>query len=112
VHSGGDRCRRAGLKELVGLTDGYRESELSWRELLVDLRQRGLEDQTSAARLVDQSGVAREERRDRGFDRLRQQRARAVPEDLGQRILRSILWATEADHVILVHGVSDPSAKG
>ena len=32
-----------GCKELVGLTDGYRESEQSWRELLVDLRHRGLE---------------------------------------------------------------------
>jgi len=32
-----------GRKELVGLTDGYRESEQSWRELLVDLRRRGLE---------------------------------------------------------------------
>jgi putative transposase len=32
-----------GRKELVGLSDGYRESEQSWRELLLDLRQRGLE---------------------------------------------------------------------
>ncbi len=32
-----------GRKELVGLSDGYRESEQSWRELLVDLRHRGLE---------------------------------------------------------------------
>jgi putative transposase len=32
-----------GRKELVGFTDGYRESEQSWRELLVDLRHRGLE---------------------------------------------------------------------
>jgi putative transposase len=32
-----------GRKELVGLADGYRESEQSWRELLVDLRHRGLE---------------------------------------------------------------------
>ncbi len=32
-----------GREELVGLTDGYRESEQSWRELLVDLRRRGLE---------------------------------------------------------------------
>jgi putative transposase len=31
-----------GRKELVGLSDGYRESEQSWRELLVDLRRRGL----------------------------------------------------------------------
>ncbi len=32
-----------GRKELVGLTDGYRETEQSWRELLVDVRHRGLE---------------------------------------------------------------------
>ena len=32
-----------GRKELVGLGDGYRESEQSWREPLVDLRRRGLE---------------------------------------------------------------------
>ena len=32
----------AGKKELIGITDGYRESEQSWRELLQDLRSRGL----------------------------------------------------------------------
>ena len=31
-----------GRKELVGLTDGVRESALSWRELLLDLKRRGL----------------------------------------------------------------------
>ena len=31
-----------GKKELVGVTDGYRESKLSWREMLLDLRRRGL----------------------------------------------------------------------
>ena len=30
-------------KELVGLWDGYRESEQSWKELLLDLKSRGLE---------------------------------------------------------------------
>jgi len=33
----------AGNKELVGLLDGYRESEQSWKELLLDLKRRGLE---------------------------------------------------------------------
>jgi transposase-like protein len=33
----------SGQKELVGLWDGYRESEQSWKELLVDLKSRGLE---------------------------------------------------------------------
>ena len=32
-----------GKKELLGVLDGYRESEQSWRELLVDLKKRGLE---------------------------------------------------------------------
>src|SRR5690242_21881000 len=31
-----------GKKELVGLTDGVRESVQSWRELLLNLRRRGL----------------------------------------------------------------------
>jgi transposase-like protein len=31
-----------GQKELVAVLDGYRESEQSWRELLVDSQQRGL----------------------------------------------------------------------
>ena len=32
-----------GKKELVGVQDGYRESEQSWKELLFDLKARGLE---------------------------------------------------------------------
>ena len=31
-----------GKKELIAITDGYRESEESWRELLLDVRSRGL----------------------------------------------------------------------
>jgi putative transposase len=31
-----------GRKELLGLTDGYRESEASWKDLLLDLKERGL----------------------------------------------------------------------
>jgi putative transposase len=31
-----------GKKELVAISDGYRESEQSWRELLLDLKARGL----------------------------------------------------------------------
>ena len=33
---------REGTKELIAITDGYRESEQSWRELLLDVRDRGL----------------------------------------------------------------------
>ena len=34
---------RDGQKELVAVQDGFRESEQSWHELLVDLKKRGLE---------------------------------------------------------------------
>lgn len=32
-----------GKKELIAVADGYRESEQSWRELLLDLRARGMQ---------------------------------------------------------------------
>jgi putative transposase len=32
-----------GKKELLAMADGYRESEQSWKELLLDLKQRGLQ---------------------------------------------------------------------
>ena len=31
-----------GNKELIAVNDGFRESKLSWKEMLLDLRQRGL----------------------------------------------------------------------
>ena len=36
-------------KELIAVLDGYRESEQSWIELLVDLKQRGLQLSPKAA---------------------------------------------------------------
>ncbi len=33
-----------GKKELVALEDGYRESEQSWKEILLDLKNRGLKN--------------------------------------------------------------------
>jgi len=33
-----------GNKELVAVSDGYRESKASWREVMLDLRRRGLKD--------------------------------------------------------------------
>jgi len=42
VPSGGDGGPAEGKKELVALTDGFRESEQSWKELLLDLPRRGL----------------------------------------------------------------------
>jgi transposase-like protein len=39
----------SGKKELVGLWDGYRESEQSWKELRLDLKQHGLQHSPSLA---------------------------------------------------------------
>lgn len=33
-----------GTKELIAVADGYRESELGWRDLMLDLKSRGLEE--------------------------------------------------------------------
>jgi putative transposase len=38
-----------GQKELIALADGYRESEQSWKELLLDCKARGLEVEPSLA---------------------------------------------------------------
>ena len=38
-----------GRKELIAVMDGYRESEQSWYELLIDLRQRGLAEAPKVA---------------------------------------------------------------
>ena len=38
-----------GRKELIAVADGYRESEQSWKELLLDVRARGLEIEPSLA---------------------------------------------------------------
>jgi transposase-like protein len=38
-----------GNKELLAITDGYRESKLSWRAMLLNLKRRGLEINPSLA---------------------------------------------------------------
>lgn len=38
-----------GRKELIAIHDGYRESEQSWRELIVDLKRRGLRSRPKLA---------------------------------------------------------------
>ena len=38
-----------GKKELIAITDGYRESEQSWKELLLDCKARGMEVEPSLA---------------------------------------------------------------
>ena len=47
-------CNLKGEKELLALSDGYRESELSWLEMLRDLKARGL---TSAPKLAIGDGA-------------------------------------------------------
>jgi transposase-like protein len=42
MHPGHHRREAEGKKELVGFTDGLRERSQSWRDLLLDLRRRGL----------------------------------------------------------------------
>ena len=42
MYFGADQRNPGGTKELIAITDGYRESEQSWRELLLDVRDRGL----------------------------------------------------------------------
>ena len=42
MHPGADGGDAEGRKELIAFADGYRESEQSWRELLLDLKWRGL----------------------------------------------------------------------
>jgi putative transposase len=43
-----------GKKELIAISDGYRESAQSWRELLLDIKERGL---STAARLATGDGA-------------------------------------------------------
>ncbi len=39
----------AGNKELIAVSDGYRESEASWSDVLLDLKQRGLKSEPKVA---------------------------------------------------------------
>ena len=43
MHPGPDGATADGKKELIAIADGYRESDQSWRELLLDCKARGLE---------------------------------------------------------------------
>lgn len=59
-----------GKKELVALTDGFRESEQSWKEVLLDMKRRGLkhykvELNCDSPPSPDLSGFERERRCDR-----------------------------------------------
>ena len=42
MHFGSDWGHCGREERVAGMTDGYRESEESWKELLLDLKQRGL----------------------------------------------------------------------
>jgi putative transposase len=52
-----------GKKELVGFQTGVRESAQSWRELLIDIKQRGLEIAPDLAAATAPSGSGRRSRR-------------------------------------------------
>ena len=54
MHSGADGRHGDGKKELIGITEGYRESEQSWAELLSDLKARGL---TTAPKVATADGA-------------------------------------------------------
>jgi hypothetical protein len=74
--------------------------------------QEAVTHQAPPAGVVDQLGMAREERRPLGFDLPRQQGAGSLLQNLRPWVLRSIVLAAEGDDVILLHGVSDPSLEG
>jgi len=48
-----------GRKELLAMTDGFRESTESWRELLLDLKRRGLKQDPSWPSGMGLSGSGR-----------------------------------------------------
>ena len=73
-----------GNKDIVGMVDGYRESAQSWKELLLDLKRRGLETGPELA-VGDGAGLlegaTRGLRRDQGAALLGpQDRQRAQPD--------------------------------
>lgn len=43
LHAGKGAVDEWGNKDVLGLIDGFRESTQSWRELMLDLKRRGLE---------------------------------------------------------------------
>ena len=53
MHAGADRRNTKGKKELLGFQTGVRESPQSWRDLLIDIKLRGLE----VARAVGDGGL-------------------------------------------------------
>jgi len=48
---------KEGNKELVAVGDGYRESTTSWKEVLLDLRRRGLKNAPRYSRGICTSSV-------------------------------------------------------
>src|SRR5260370_20345997 len=58
-----------------------------------------------AAILGLEIGMLGEKIRDLGLDRLRQQRARPLPQDFGELIVKGS-WLNQFEHVIVGHGIS------
>src|SRR5258706_11689384 len=61
--------------------------------------------QSPAAIIGELIGMAAEQARNLGLDRLRQKRSRAVAQNLGQRIAKSS-WLRELENISVGHGVS------
>src|SRR5258706_3317573 len=61
--------------------------------------------QSPAAIIGELIGMAAEQARNLGLDRLRQKRSRAVAQNLGQRIGKSS-WLRELENISVGHGVS------
>ena len=91
-----------GKKELVGFQTGVRESAQSWRELLIDIKRRGLEIAPTSLSATARSASGRRSRRSfpvpstnaAGFTRLRAEQGRPLGpgqhEGRPSRDLRSI----------------------
>jgi putative transposase len=88
---------REGNKELVAVSDGYRESKESWRELLLDLKGRGL--QMAGKLAIGDGALGFRGAVDEVFPGIKHQRCWVHYADLGIipiSILKSAFWAVSA----------------
>jgi putative transposase len=88
-----------GKKELVGLIDGVRESAQSWRELLLDLKRRGLSSACSLRSTMARSASGRQEH---VWPNIRAQRCWVHYADL--RIMPTYGWIPAPEGVIATLG--------
>jgi transposase-like protein len=88
-----------GKKELVGLIDRVRESAQSWRELLLDLKRRGLSSACSLRSTMARSASGRQEH---VWPNIRAQRCWVHYADL--RIMPTYGWIPAPEGVIATLG--------